>query len=271
MLAVALPTVSREKTMNKYQMKKLWLLVFLAVIGCERKKDEPPTPATPASIINQSPGYQRKVIVVMAGQSNMMGIGQDGSPGREYFTRTPAVVMIRADTGDPYAMMGPGASAGIFYTAAHPGTQFIGIMCAKGSTSIDSWGPGSALLEACLSRARSVRDAEQAPIIGFFWDQGEQDAYLGTLGWPEKLTELVRYSKCQLNLSTFPVIYSQLGQTDDTYGGQWDPFKLTQAEAQQPGFVMVRTDDLPAIGHVHHDYAANLEIGRRFAQYMGDW
>lgn len=233
-----------------------YFILLLAMTSCRRY---PPIPflATPTAV-------ERKVIVMMAGQSNMLGIGQDGSPGCEYFQANPSVKMIQAG-GDAYSMMGPGAAAGLFYVRAHPGVTFIGIMCAKSSTSINEWQAGGQLLEVCLARVKLVRDQEQAPVVGLFFDQGEQDAYLNDApDWPQKLTALARYCAQNLGLSTLPVIYSQLGQTDNTYNGQWEPFQEMQAQTQAPGFSMVVTDDLPAIGHVHHDSAANLEIGRRF-------
>ncbi len=247
-------------------------IIGLLTTACQKKENAPPNSQNVSSMPGPAPApFTSKVIVVMAGQSNMMGVGQTYSlPGNGYFDKVPAVKMIYVG-GNEYAMMGPGASAGVFFTRSHPGVEFIGVMCAQGSTSIDQWGPGSALLEACLSRVRTVRDTEHAKVIGMFWDQGEQDAYLGTQDWPMKLSTLVNYSRSALSVSSLPVIYSQLGQTDDTYGGRWDPFKLVQAQAQQPGYSMVTTDDLPEVGHVHHDKAANWEIGQRFAQQMGDW
>ena len=249
--------------------------VFAILLGgCDRRPNlplsdpatSPPKTANPPSEPIPPPSPPpRKVLVVMAGQSNMMGIGQT-----KPFTSSPAVVMLYPN-GDPANMYGPGASAGLYYTQARPGTQFYGLMCAQGSTAIDQWKPGSPLLETCLAGAKKVRDKEQATILGMFWDQGEQDAWLGTTDWPEKLTALARYSAQSLGVSTLPVIYSQLGQTDDDYSGRWEVFQVLQTQAQQPGFEMVATNDLPAIGHVHHDYAANLEIGRRFAEKMNGW
>lgn len=250
-------------------MNRLSLLLVIVLAGCSRfnpltgplvpNPGDPPRRTVPAL---------KKVIVVMAGQSNMLGVGQT-TP----FAADPMVRMVFVG-GNPYAMVGPGASAAVLYAQAHPYTQVIGVMCAKGSTSINEWGPGSALLEACLSRVQTIRDAENATVVGMMWDQGEQDAAQTPVDttWGLKLRTLVNYSAGRLHLPYLNVVYDQIGVTDDmSYIASWDQFKALQPDAEDARTAMITTDDLPIVAHVHHDYDANLEIGRRFYNRMLNW
>lgn len=247
---------------------KILMLAALAnlMAGCDRVMPMIFKNAAMPGATTSTPAL-KKIIVVMAGQSNMIGTGQD-----ENFDATPAVQMVD-NGGGPAGMRGPGAAAGVWYTRTHPGVLFIGVMCAVGSTPIAEWAPGSPNLEACLTLARKMRDQEHARIVGMFWDQGEQDAVLGTPDWPQQLNTLVTYTRTSLGLTALPVIYSQLGQADNQATGYpyWDAIKQEQLQAQQPGFDMAPTDDLPVVAHVHHDKGANWEIGRRFFARMGDW
>lgn len=236
-------------------MKKL-LLILLLLTGCDKL-----IPRHPLNGVKGTP-VPKAQIIVMAGQSNMMGMGQQP----DYFPEDPWVNMIYRD-GHKYAMMGPGAYAATRYAHAN-NVQVIGVMCAVGSTSITQWGPGSDLLEGCLERARDVQRSSGGEIIGFFWYQGEQDAFLGTPDWAQKFRAILTHVKSSLQIQTLNTVYAQLGQTDDlSYIQNWDALKIEQSYAEDAHTRMVKTDDQPIIGHVHHDKAANAIIGERF--YLG--
>lgn len=240
------------------------LLILSSLTACDNLKNGVGT----GMISGNHALITKRVIIVMAGQSNMLGSGQS----REYPHEEN--VQMTYVGGNPYAFVGPGTYAALLYAGHHPDTQVIGVMCAVGSTSINQWAPGSILLESCLSRVRTIRDAQGAKVIGMFWYQGEQDAAQTPvdLTWSMKLRTIITYTASKLDIETLNTVYAQLGLTDDmSYITSWNEFKAHQYEAAQCMTSMITTEDQPIIAHLHHDYEANAVIGSRFYNRMLEW
>lgn len=68
-----------------------------------------------------------------------------------------------------------------------------------------------------------------------------------------------------LEASTLPIIFAQLGTTTSRNYPRWEEVKAAQARVKLPNVAMIQTEDLPRKDAVHFTTPAYEEIGRRFA------
>jgi hypothetical protein len=214
------------------------------------------------------------LVFLLAGQSNMAGLGPVRQLPRTYRTHPANVLVWRDEAWVPLVAagwgFGPEISFGSAIAAALP-TERIGIVkVAATGAGIDRWSPQNAqsLYATWLTQAQaSLRAAPDARVAGALWVQGERDARAAdtAAAYGGKLRALVAAVRRDVDRPDLPFLCAQVNPPL--------PFarevRAAQAAlaAQVPSTVLVSTDGLGKwADKMHYDSAGQVELGRRFAR-----
>ena len=163
----------------------------------------------------------KRILVLLAGQSNMAGRGEvdtedrEEIPGLMMMNRelkwVPAIEPVTADR--PFAGVGPGRTFGRLLLEANPGCTVGLVPVAVGGTPISAWkrGAHSPWNENERPYDDAVRRAKAALEQGdrfavVLWHQGETDAKLKNLRYADDLKEVIRNFREDLALSGVPFL-----------------------------------------------------------------
>ena len=230
---------------------------------------------------------RKRILVLLAGQSNMAGRGEvdtedrEEIPGLMMMNRelkwVPAIEPVTADR--PFAGVGPGRTFGRLLLEANPGCTVGLVPVAVGGTPISAWkrGAHSPWNENERPYDDAVRRAKAALEQGdrfavVLWHQGETDAKLKNRRYAEDLKEVIRNFRADLPLAGVPFLCGGLGEY--LKGSQYDfppvdaAIKAVAAELPDLGYVSVAglTDKGDKL---HFSSASARELGRRyFAEYQ---
>lgn len=224
-------------------------------------------------------------LYVMAGQSNMVGRGEN-SQLPPFLQQPRSDVRVHQwgqwnDLGPGHGfipeMFGPELSFGWTMADARPGERIGLIKVAVDWTGLAGpWQPGGVeppgymyqrMLDE-VAAARASLPAEDVGVIsGFAWMQGEWDASYAepAIAYEENLTEFIASVRADFGDTDLPFAYGRI-TGDGLY-----PFESIVREAQRrvaqqvPGTVMVDTDDL-IHGGGHYLTDGTLKLGTRLAE-----
>jgi len=222
-------------------------------------------------------------LFLLVGQSNMAGRGkvakEDTTPHENVLMLNkagewvPAVDPMHFDKPTMVGV-GLGKTFGIEYAKAHPGVTVGLIPCAAGGSPISSWSPGgyhsqtkSHPWDDAISRTKLALTS--GTLQGILWHQGESDSR-GALAsaYEDKLHDLVKRFRTELDCPTVPFIVGQLGQFKER---PWTPGRKKVDAAHQAltskvaNTAFVRSDDLVHKGDQTHFSAESYRVfGKRY-------
>lgn len=164
-------------------------------------------------------------VIIFSGQSNMQGAtGEAGSSAAqnclEYKFLTDSFVPVQDPVGEDIGedtfrapLDGGGSLVPAFCKAySEKKGPALAIHCAKGSTTIAEWKPGSAryqtLLKKCRQGIAKAREQYEIGKVYFVWLQGESDALIKTSeeAYLSALVELKNALKEDLGIDKFGII-----------------------------------------------------------------
>lgn len=178
---------------------------------------------------------------------------------------------------------GPELSAAHRLKQLHPGQQIGIFKFARASTSLyKAWDPDNPIglyrqMHGALSYARkqlTMQTKRSTYIAGFFWMQGESDAYRYSTAaaYGENLTEFIAALRYHLKRPTLPVVIGRIADLRFV----WPSLKYThyvrreqfEVAAADHRTYLVYTDDLrrEMLSPVHFNSHGTIELGRRFVQ-----
>ncbi len=230
-------------------------------------------------------------LFLLTGQSNMKGRGfMPEEPKRDprivmmhtkddawYLARHPLHLTGDAKTfvGHDNAGVGPGLTFAEKLTAADAKSAVGLIPCAVGGSSIKLWQKGAKLYEDAVRRAKLAVQStskHQARIRGILWLQGEANAKADDLPLhAERLSKMIADFRSDLNEPELPFIactIGEMGSADKLAPKQEMNAILLGLPKRVPFTACVDARELKThIGDsVHFDTAAQIEIGRRYAE-----
>ena len=227
--------------------------------------------------------HSRFHLFLLAGQSNMAGRGTVEAGDKTIHPRIlslnknnqwmPAVDPLHFDKPNVVGV-GPGKTFAIDYAAKHPDVTVGLIPCAAGGSPISSWKPGgyhnqtqNHPYDDALKRTRVA--LKSGTLKGILWHQGESDANQAkSVLYEEKLHELIKRFRTDLELPNTPFIAGQMGQFSER---PWSDSKklvdfahqLLSQKVANCGFA--HSDGLSHRGdEVHFDSKAYRTLGHRY-------
>lgn len=240
-------------------MKSFWHGLLIALICL-------PTPSL----------WAKDRIIILAGQSNMMGRGKTFELPAAY-KATPANVEYfyqgRPHPLAKFAYFGPEVSFAHELARTFPKDQIILVKQAASGSLIKQWQPGEALYKGLLRQVGfATKVYPDAKVDGIVWMQGESDAQdtLKTANqYGSQLETLVSRLRQDLVSPDSVFVFGQINLEHPDFKASIDAVRQQQEAAQQhlPNALMVSTANLGKLNDgIHYNAAGQLELGKRFAQ-----
>lgn len=179
---------------------------------------------------------------------------------------------------DPASVYTSGMSFAKEMLRLNPSTPIGIVNCARGSTTLDEWMPGSAanpnlpvsgLFEACTEMVnRAIAANHGSHVTGILYNEGQSLAHECQAGyWASKFPKLVE--AFQATYGDITVVFSQLGQLPEECGADYlDSVRSQQAAIKVHNVKMVSTLDLATTDGVHMDSLGHVIEGQRWALAM---
>lgn len=250
-----------------HTISNVYFVGFILFITLAFKQDVPP----------------RLKLFLLIGQSNMAG---RGVPEAEDQQAHPRVWMLTKELSwvparDPMHFdkpavigVGPGFAFARKLADTYPNMAIGLVPCAVGGSGIDVWKPGayyeptkSYPYDDALRRAKKA--LEHGELAGFIWHQGESDSTPEkAIAYEEKLTELVKRFRKELNAPNVPFVVGTLG---DFVVNRDPEAKIVNAALQQatktiPNSYCVLSSGLTDKGDsTHFDTRSARILGQRYA------
>ncbi len=229
---------------------------------------------------------QSPIVVLLAGQSNMVGYGLTGELPPDVASLPPNVKLYvdgAPATPNDRERFGPEVGFAHALGAAEPQQPFILVKFAVGGTSLLAWAP-----EWTSEQAEITNNAGAGPLYkrfhdyladvplssdarfgGVLWMQGERDARFPQAGsaYFENLYTLIEAFRRDVQQPELPFILGRVNPPADRFL-LLDAVRRAQEVAARalPGVRLVDTDDLTKRDDdIHYDTGGILELGRRFA------
>lgn len=239
--------------------------------------------AVPLSAADAAPRHYDLYLLI--GQSNMAGRGLLDAESKNIYPRVFA--FDKAGTWQPAqdplhfdkkeAAVGPGLAFGKAMAEADPQAVIGLIPCAVGGSAIAQWVPGGQEPYTKLfpydETIRRVRLAQQSGTLkAILWHQGEADRGAAQRAvYGEKLTDLVKRLRSDLNVPDVPFIAGELALLDEHSRNSTTEFNrvVNGLVGTIPLFACVPANDLHDKGdHLHLDTASARTFGKRYAEVL---
>ena len=209
------------------------------------------------------PGNANLPIIIVAGQSNAVGLGQD----------SPSPISNQIIWKGRDIPRGIGVSFAEAYLRDTNQPQIIVAQCSVGSTSIHEW--QGHLVGECVEIVKQIQieHPSAVPAVILFW-QGERDARGPGVPWGSLFTSVIQGMRRNLGYKNLPVVFAQLNNCtalSNPYPN-WLDIKLEQAAVNIELVQMIKTDDINdlALDGVHVKGNGLYLIGQRMHQaYIG--
>jgi hypothetical protein len=237
----------------------------------------PPTPApAPASPFPTYDGPGEKLhVYLLIGQSNMAGRAaytvEDARPmegcwllnGEDRWepANVPlnryCTIIDRLDTN----ALNPGYAFALTMRENDPATSIGLISNARGSTSINAWGPRTRYYKEALRRAKAAQQI--GTVKGVLWHQGESDP--GDTRYLEKLKAMVEAYRRDLGDPNLAFVAGQIMNRKGK--GKLINDQVAGLPGQLPRTGVAASEGASGDG-VHFDNAGQKLMGRRYAEEM---
>lgn len=216
-------------------------------------------------------------VFVLAGQSNMVGLGQVSELPDELKRAQPDVLLFEQRTWTPLepGKVPEGRSFGPEVTfgqamAKHVGGP-IGLIkvAASGTDLAVQWNPqGKGVFARLVKQVQAARQSRPIMIMGMIWMQGEADSKEEAMAkaYQVNLENLVLSARRAFAVTDLPFV---CGRVNAPAAGKYTHVALVRAAQEAvklPGYRMVDCDGV-AKGHddLHYSAAGQQELGKRFA------
>lgn len=251
----------------------LWLLILGSLVSASRA-DEP----------IKLPAKERFHLYLLIGQSNMAGRGaideQDKRPPPRVlkFTKektwAPAVDPLHFDK--PIAGVGLGTTFGRVMAESQPDVIIGLVPCAVGGTPLARWQRGGDLYQQAVESTQAAM--KDGTLKGILWHQGEGDSGSEKTAttYAERLAQMVRDLRTELNAGEVPFVAGELGQflKRESKDGKPSYWPLVNEQINSlpklvPHTAVASSKDLKHKGDVvHFDSPSLREFGKRYATAM---
>lgn len=247
-----------------------------------------------------------KMLVLLAGQSNMSGRGYltendvtdipgltalrwDGVwiPAADPFNFDRLNVLGLNNSSDPFEEktldingvrrcgVGPGRTFGRLLLERFPDREIGLVPVSVGGTSVSAWMPGGKdrysdrhPYDDAVKLARKAQECGDFAVI--LWHQGESDAKLRTADYKEKLKTVINNLRTELGIPEVPVVLGEIGyflNSEFDISGYNQLIREAASELDNAG--CVSAEGLTDRGDaLHFDTQSQYELGKRyFAEY----
>lgn len=246
----------------------------------------------------------KKMLVLLAGQSNMSGRGY---LTENDMTEIPGITALRRDmvwipaadpfnydrlgtlglsnAADPFEVkglefngnrrcgVGPGRTFAIALKELYPGNEIGLIPVSIGGTGINSWLPGGKDKHSDMhpydDAVKMAREAmKEGELVAVLWHQGETDAKNDTPDYKELLKTVIANFRNDLGIEEVPFILGGLG---DFLDPQWDVPRynniIREVASEMPHCGFVSAGGLNHRGdNLHFDTPSQYILGNRYFQ-----
>jgi hypothetical protein len=210
-------------------------------------------------------------VLVLAGQSNMLGRGlpiSKGAPSdpRLLVWRNGSWQVAADPLGDPSDKangVGPGMTAGLgAIQKLYPQTVGL-VQCAVSGTTISKWEPPHSVYTNCVNQVRRAG----GHIDGILFLQGESDATNmdDAKQWGKRFAVVLSAFRTDLGPDV-PMVIGQIGKLSGFPYQQTVRDQQVKGAASNPGVAMIKTlDQKTQPDGVHFTVGSYKKIGTRFA------
>ena len=246
----------------------------------------------------------KKLLVLLAGQSNMSGRGY---LTEEDITEIPGITALRRDlvwipavdpfnfdrlnmlgvsnAADPYEVkgleyggarrsgVGPGRTFAKCLKAAFPDREIGLVPASVGGTPAEAWLPGGkdkySDMHPYDDAIALTREAlKEGELVCILWHQGESDAHFKNENYKAMLKEIISNFRRDLECPEIPFILGGLG---DFLNPEWDAPRydsiIREVAAEMPHCGFASAEGLTHRGdNLHFDTPSQYELGRRYWQ-----
>ena len=235
------------------------------------------TPLLAILLLAQTPTvWAKDRLIILAGQSNMMGRGKVSELPATYKT-TPANVKYfyqgREHPLAKFAWFGPEVSFAHEVARAFPKDTIILVKQAASGSLIQQWQPGQALYKGLLRQVGFAEKAEgEGQVDAILWMQGESDAQSNisvAQQYGKRFDTLVTHLREDLQAPDSLFLYGQVNLDHPDYAAGIKSVRQQQQAAQRelPRALMVSTDGLgKQADGIHYNAIGQMELGKRFAK-----
>ncbi len=215
-------------------------------------------------------------LIILAGQSNMMGRGKTFELPATY-KQTPSNVQFfyqgRERKLAQFAYFGPEVSFAQDVARAFPNDNIILIKQAASGSRIKQWQPGQSLYKGLLRQVGFATDsAKSKQVDAIVWMQGESDAQSNisiASQYGNQLKQLVDGLRKDLDSPNSLFIFGQTSLDHPSSQASLEAVRQQQNAMQKVlgNANMVNTDKLGKLHDgIHLNAHGQMELGRRFAK-----
>lgn len=215
-------------------------------------------------------------LIVLAGQSNMMGRGKTFELPATYKQTPPNVQFFyqgRERKLAQFAYFGPEVSFAQEVARAFPNDNIILVKQAASGSRIKQWQPGQSLYKGLLRQVGFATDStKNKRIDAILWMQGESDAQSNVSiasQYGGQLKQLVGGLRKDLNSPSSLFIFGQTNLDHPASKASLEAVRQQQSAMQKilANAYMVNTDKLGKLNDgIHLNAHGQMELGRRFAK-----
>lgn len=218
-----------------------------------------------------APSWAIQRVYLMAGQSNMMGLGNTSQLPAGYRHTPSNVTFIYQGSQRPLARnarFGPEVSFAHLVSRAFPNDEHIIIKFAATGSHIQQWLPGQHYYRAML-RQINISFHQRPQVDAVFWMQGESDARNSYRAghYANRLSRFIHHLRRDLRSPSSLFIMGQINPQGSGYP-MVHQVQLNQrvVDAQVNNTLLVSSHGLQKnVDNIHYNSQGQLELGRRFA------
>ncbi|KAH6799630.1 hypothetical protein C2S51_036114 [Perilla frutescens var. frutescens] len=239
-------------------------------------------------VLSQTTAAAAKSVFILAGQSNMVGIGGvmngiwDGvvppecqpnplilrlnqASGFKWEEAREPLHRFPGKDGDNFTGIGPGMPFASALLKRDPAIGTIGLVpCARSGSSISSWSRDTPNYSRMLRRARAAVN-EGGVLQAFLWYQGESDTneLADAEAYPRRLVELFNHVRADLQSPSLQIIQVALAS-----GSEYkERIREAQLNTELPNVKCVDAGGLPLIKYdkLHLSTASQVKLGTMLA------
>lgn len=218
-----------------------------------------------------SPNWAAQRVYLMAGQSNMMGLGNANQLPPSYRHTPNNVTFIYQGRARPlprHGRFGPEVSFAHLVSRAFPNDHHVIVKFAATGSHIQQWMPGQHHYRTML-RQFSISFNQKPRIDAIFWMQGESDAQnsFRANNYANKLSRFIHNLRRDLRSPSSLFVMGQINPQGSGYP-MVRQVQLNQqvVDAQVHNTQLVSSHGLQKnFDNIHYSAHGQLELGRRFA------